>query len=76
MTDTRTLRGATIAFDLDGMLSEAAPDLIGAVNATLISEGFKALPYTKMHGLSSAVEPIGCFNGSYGGWSERPRRSR
>lgn len=39
------LNGATIAFDLDGTLVESAPDLIGAVNATLISEGFDPLAY-------------------------------
>lgn len=39
------LNGATIAFDLDGTLVESAPDLIGAVNATLVSEGFDPLAY-------------------------------
>lgn len=39
------LNGATIAFDLDGTLVDSAPDLIGAVNATLISEGFDPLAY-------------------------------
>ena len=39
------LDGATIAFDLDGTLVESAPDLIGAVNAVLIAEGLKPLPY-------------------------------
>lgn len=39
------LNGATIAFDLDGTLVESAPDLIGAVNAILMSEGHKPLAY-------------------------------
>ena len=45
MTNLNALRGATIAFDLDGTLVESAPDLIGAVNAILITEGFKPLAY-------------------------------
>ena len=45
MTDLTALNGATIAFDLDGTLVESAPDLIGAVNAILIGEGFKPLAY-------------------------------
>ena len=45
MTDLTALNGATIAFDLDGTLVESAPDLIGAVNAILTSEGFKPLAY-------------------------------
>lgn len=45
VTDLAALNGATIAFDLDGTLVESAPDLIGAVNAILIAEGFEPLPY-------------------------------
>jgi phosphoglycolate phosphatase len=45
VTDLATLKGATIAFDLDGTLVESAPDLIGAVNAVLIMEGCKPLNY-------------------------------
>ncbi|MFC4276377.1 HAD-IA family hydrolase [Achromobacter aloeverae] len=45
MTDLTALDGATIAFDLDGTLVESAPDLIGAVNATLIAEGHEPLTY-------------------------------
>lgn len=45
MTDLAALHGSTIAFDLDGTLVESAPDLIGAVNAVLIPEGFKPLAY-------------------------------
>lgn len=45
MTDLTALDGATIAFDLDGTLVESAPDLIGAVNAVLIAEGFQPLAY-------------------------------
>jgi phosphoglycolate phosphatase len=45
VTDLAALNGATIAFDLDGTLVESAPDLIGAVNAILITEGFEPLAY-------------------------------
>jgi phosphoglycolate phosphatase len=45
VTDLATLNGATIAFDLDGTLVESAPDLIGTLNAILIAEGLKPLPY-------------------------------
>ena len=45
VTDLTALDGATIAFDLDGTLVETAPDLIGAVNAILIAEGFEPLAY-------------------------------
>lgn len=47
MTDLSALDGATIAFDLDGTLVESAPDLIGAVNAILIAEGYEPLEYSK-----------------------------
>lgn len=45
MTDLTPLSGATIAFDLDGTLVESAPDLIGAVNAILIAQGYRPLAY-------------------------------
>ena len=45
MTDLTALRGATIVFDLDGTLVESAPDVIGAVNAVLVADGFEPLPY-------------------------------
>ncbi|OZI34525.1 phosphoglycolate phosphatase [Bordetella genomosp. 10] len=45
MTDLTALDGATIAFDLDGTLVESAPDLIGAVNAILVAEGYEPLTY-------------------------------
>lgn len=38
------LRGATLAFDLDGTLVDTAPDLIGALNALLREEDLPALP--------------------------------
>lgn len=47
MTDLAALDGATIAFDLDGTLVESAPDLIGAVNAILASQGYAPLPYER-----------------------------
>jgi phosphoglycolate phosphatase len=43
VTDIDVLNGATIAFDLDGTLVESAPDLIAALNSTLIAEGLKPL---------------------------------
>lgn len=47
MTDLAALRGATIAFDLDGTLVESAPDLIGAVNAVLMAQSFKPVAYAE-----------------------------
>ncbi|MEW5686031.1 MAG: phosphoglycolate phosphatase [Pseudomonadota bacterium] len=38
------LRGAVIAFDLDGTLVETAPDLIGTLNVLLAQEGLPVLP--------------------------------
>lgn len=43
MTDITVLKGATIAFDLDGTLVESAPDLIAAVNSILVAEDLKPL---------------------------------
>ena len=37
--DLSALKGATLAFDLDGTLVETAPDLIGALNTVLAEEG-------------------------------------
>lgn len=48
MTDLTHLRGATIAFDLDGTLVESAPDLIGAINAVLIAQGCRPLVYQEV----------------------------
>lgn len=45
MIDLTVLSEATIAFALDGTLVESAPDLIGAVNAILTSEGLQPLAY-------------------------------
>lgn len=45
MTGLTVLKGATIAFDLDGTLIESAPDLIGAVNAVLVAENYRPMPY-------------------------------
>ncbi len=38
------LRGAVVAFDLDGTLVDTAPDLIGTLNVLLEDEGLPALP--------------------------------
>ncbi|KRD55413.1 phosphoglycolate phosphatase [Acidovorax sp. Root275] len=43
MVDLDALKGATIAFDLDGTLVESAPDLIAAINAVLVAENLKPL---------------------------------
>ncbi len=43
MTGITVLKGATIAFDLDGTLVESAPDLVAAVNSVLIAEGLKPI---------------------------------
>jgi phosphoglycolate phosphatase len=37
------MKGATIAFDLDGTLVDTAPDLVGALNALLAEEGLPGL---------------------------------
>ena len=39
------LRGATIAFDLDGTLVDTAPDLVGALNTILAQESLPPLPF-------------------------------
>ena len=38
------LKGATIAFDLDGTLVDTAPDLIGSLNAVLAEQGIAPVP--------------------------------
>ena len=42
--DSADLRGAVIAFDLDGTLVETAPDLIGALNVVLGERGLTQMP--------------------------------
>ena len=42
--DLSGLRGAVVAFDLDGTLVDTAPDLIGALNGVLSGEGLPGLP--------------------------------
>ena len=44
MNPSRSLAGATIAFDLDGTLVETAPDLMGALNIVLGEHGLPRLP--------------------------------
>lgn len=41
-------------FDLDGTLADTAPDLVGALNAVLGSEGLPALPFEKARDLIGA----------------------
>lgn len=44
MAGLDVLRGATIAFDLDGTLVDTAPDLVGTLNLLLEQEAVPALP--------------------------------
>ncbi|MEO0881430.1 MAG: HAD hydrolase-like protein [Pseudomonadota bacterium] len=44
MDQSNCLSGYTIVFDLDGTLVDTAPDLIGALNHTLIASGFGPVP--------------------------------
>ena len=44
MTDLTRLKGATIAFDLDGTLVDSAPDLIGTLNHLLAAQSIAPLP--------------------------------
>lgn len=53
MAEPGSLRGVTIAFDLDGTLVETAPDLIGALNLMLVERGLPTVP------LSSARHLVG-----------------
>lgn len=46
--DLSALRGATIAFDLDGCLVDTAPDLVGTLNMVLEEEGLPALPFDQV----------------------------
>jgi phosphoglycolate phosphatase len=48
-----SLKGATVAFDLDGTLVDTAPDLIACLNAILVDEGLAAMD------LSSARNLVG-----------------
>ncbi|MFW6413463.1 MAG: HAD hydrolase-like protein, partial [Oceanicaulis sp.] len=43
-TDFSVFRGARIAFDLDGTLVDTAPDLVRALNACVVPEGFEPVP--------------------------------
>jgi phosphoglycolate phosphatase len=45
VTDLAALKGATIAFDIDGTLVDSAPDLIGTLNVILGEEGVSPLPF-------------------------------
>lgn len=47
MADLDLLKGATIAFDLDGTLVDSAPDLIGTLNVLLAAEGLAPLPVSE-----------------------------
>lgn len=44
MTELSALKGAVVAFDLDGTLVDTAPDLVGALNVLLTQEGIAQLP--------------------------------
>jgi phosphoglycolate phosphatase len=46
--DLSILKGATLAFDLDGTLVDTAPDLVGAVNTVLAEEGLPTLPFEQL----------------------------
>jgi phosphoglycolate phosphatase len=43
LADLSALKGATIAFDLDGTLVDTAPDLVGTLNLLLAQEGLTPL---------------------------------
>ena len=56
-----SLRGATIAFDLDGTLVDTVGDLIGSLNAVLTEQALSSLPLEAGrrligHGVSALVE--------------------
>lgn len=42
--DCANLKGARIAFDLDGTLVDTAPDLVRALNAAIVPEGLEPVP--------------------------------
>jgi phosphoglycolate phosphatase len=44
LNEAEDLRGATIAFDLDGCLVDTAPDLVGTLNLILAEHGHHSLP--------------------------------
>ena len=46
-----SLRGAVIAFDLDGTLVDTAPDLIGALNSVLAENGLPSVPVASARNL-------------------------
>jgi phosphoglycolate phosphatase len=46
--DLSALKGATLAFDLDGTLVDTAPDLVGTVNTMLAEEGLPTLPFDQV----------------------------
>lgn len=61
MTEFDVLKGATIAFDLDGTLVDSAPDLIGTLNLLLAQEGIAPLPFAEArpfigHGARRLIE--------------------
>lgn len=61
LADLSILKGATIAFDLDGTLVDSAPDLIGTLNVLLAREGVAALPLAEArpfigHGARRLIE--------------------
>ena len=45
MHDLPDMKGATIAFDLDGTLVDSAPDLVSSLNALLAEEGLPCLTF-------------------------------
>lgn len=48
MSELHDLKGATIAFDLDGTLVDTAPDLVGALNTILAQEALPPLPFDEV----------------------------
>lgn len=61
LSDLSALRGATLAFDLDGTLVDSAPDLVGTLNVILREEGIAPLPLVEArdfigHGARRLIE--------------------
>jgi phosphoglycolate phosphatase len=48
MHDLPSMKGATVAFDLDGTLVDTAPDLVASINALLTEEGLTPLPFAQV----------------------------